>query len=126
MYIQKQVPADVDEVNHWLVLDGPLKPGVVAALEVLAKGEGLTLANGDTLILPRTLPSVITPSHIVLILGYFLLYILLSHAYICDTSDTTYTVCMHFPHRIMLAVGRDYQTNSHDTLTPFKLNSHPF
>ncbi len=44
---------ELEELNHWVVLDGPLEPGLVAALEMLIKGEGLTLTNGDTLILPR-------------------------------------------------------------------------
>ena len=44
---------ELEDVNHWVVLDGPLEPQLVAALEMLLKGEGLTLANGDTLLLPR-------------------------------------------------------------------------
>ena len=44
---------ELEDVNHWVVLDGPLEPRLVAALEMLIKGEGLTLANGDTLLLPR-------------------------------------------------------------------------
>ena len=48
-----QLPTELEQANHWLVLDGPLEPNVVAALEMLAKGEGLTLPNGDTLLLPR-------------------------------------------------------------------------
>ena len=44
---------ELEQVNHWVVLDGPLEPCVVAALEMLVKGEGLTLTNGDTLLLPR-------------------------------------------------------------------------
>ena len=48
-----QVPIEVEQVNHWLVLDGPLESGVVEALEMLVKGEGLTLPNRDTLLLPR-------------------------------------------------------------------------
>ena len=50
---QAQLPTELEQVNHWLVLDGPLEPDVVIALEMLAKGEGLTLPNGDTLLLPR-------------------------------------------------------------------------
>lgn len=51
--MQMKVPLELDQVNHWLVLDGPLQASVVAALEMLAKGEGLTLPNGDILLLPR-------------------------------------------------------------------------
>ena len=50
---QTRLPGELDQVNHWVVLDGPLEPGLVAALEMLVKGEGLTLTNGDTLLLPR-------------------------------------------------------------------------
>ena len=58
-HIQKQLPTELNDVHHWLVLDGPLNPGVVGALEMLTKGEGLTLANGDTLILPRMLSRIL-------------------------------------------------------------------
>lgn len=50
---QLQVPVELEHVNHWLVLDGPLEASTVRVLEMLVRGEGITLPNGDTLLLPR-------------------------------------------------------------------------
>ena len=58
------MPLELEQVSHWVVLDGPLEPGVVAALEMLVKGEGLTLTNGDTLLLPRMYPIYYTDTSI--------------------------------------------------------------
>lgn len=59
-----RLPTELEHVNHWLVLDGPLEPDVVAALEMLAKGEGLTLPNGDTLLLPRMCSTILWVVHV--------------------------------------------------------------